>query len=125
MGWVCRHADPWDCGPAIRLPYSVSAKAHAEFRRGDCSAQLSEILDKIGVFRQTRASILSVIYLSVPVSQGTSATFECLDRRCLDCAVPLVVTPRRPPATPSTALATSRAFAGKAMWPRRRSARPT
>jgi integrase len=33
--------------------------------------------------------------------------------------VPLVVTPRQPPATPSTAPATRAAFAGKATWPRR------
>jgi hypothetical protein len=37
-------------------------------------------LDKSLDFRQTPASTLPVNYLSVPVSQGTSATFECLDR---------------------------------------------
>ena len=37
-------------------------------------------LDKSRDFRQTRACTLPISYVSVPVSQGPSATFECLDR---------------------------------------------
>jgi hypothetical protein len=64
--------------PSVRF-FTTSFRARRDQDAGGSLAATSHsALDKPDGFRQTRASTLPVNYLSVPVSQGTYATFECL-----------------------------------------------
>jgi hypothetical protein len=61
------------CGNLNRIPDPKLPKSKGPHGLRDCA------LDKPDGFRQTRLSTLPSNYVSVPVSQGTSATFECFD----------------------------------------------